>query len=481
MKEIKLYNLLNSFSRKELNELEDFVSSRIFNKNKSLIKLHEYISKNYKKFINDTYSKHEIFNYIFKNEKFSETKYWKLISSFALIIDKYLMFKEYSVDHYYQKNHLLEAYRRRNIKKQYSYLSKEIKKNYSNEFNKGLNFFLNQTHFHFQNISYLGSGESIIMRNDIESMFENLRMFFIMTNITSISIISNFKKDFLKSSSSKLWLLDEILEYLRKNRTYMKKNYITVYIFYLIIVSKINFDDEKHYFEARKLIMINIKKFSKNLLKHMLLNILNYSVIKMVKGDDKFLKEIFLINKVMDENSLTFFGENIEGDYFYSVIEHTTMLQQVLWAKEFLEKYKSCLSEESRESTVNLSAARIHFENNEYDMSLQQLLKVDNINPYFYLSHKILLLQNYFETGENESITPLLETLSKYLKRRIDISDELKDNYIKFLFYFRKLKTVSTTKVYLASNLLKELQKEKFFLQKKWILEKAGQQKQLKK
>ncbi|MDZ4713362.1 MAG: hypothetical protein SGI89_13715, partial [bacterium] len=227
--------------------------------------------------------------------------------------------------------------------------------------------------------------------------------------------------------------------------------------------------------------MINIKKFSKNLLKHMLLNILNYSVIKMVKGDDKFLKEIFLINKVMDENSLTFFGENIEGDYFYSVIEHTTMLQQVLWAKEFLEKYKSCLSEESRESTVNLSAARIHFENNEYDMSLQQLLKVDNINPYFYLSHKILLLQNYFETGENESITPLLETLSKYLKRRIDISDELKDNYIKFLFYFRKLKTVSTTKVYLASNLLKELQKEKFFLQKKWILEKAGQQKQLKK
>jgi hypothetical protein len=279
------------------------------------------------------------------------------------------------------------------------------------------------------------------------------------------------KKGFITNSG--IWLFGDLIEYLHKNKSHIKKNYLTVYIFFLIILSKIHFDDEKYYFEAKKLIISKMNKFSVNLLRHMFLNILDYSVSKLVNGDEKFLKEIFVINKIMDENSLTLFGEYIQGDYYYSVIEHATMLKQTSWAKEFADKYKLYLAEEYRESAVNLGLARINFENKDYNASMEDLLKVVNINPYFYLSHKILLIQNNYELGDFENIILLLETLNKFLKRRIDISDELKTNYIKFLYYFRKLRSIATNKIYLLNNLEKELQKEKFFLQKKWMQEKV--------
>ncbi|MEO8209802.1 MAG: hypothetical protein ABI840_04545 [bacterium] len=479
MKEAKFFNLLKCISKKEFNDLRSFILSPVFNSNKTLISLYDYIFKNYDLVFEGRVSKFDFYRSVFGNEEFDESKYWKLTSVFASLIDKYLIFNEYQKDIYYQKNLLLETYRTRNIQRQFTSLSKEIQKNFQREFNKGLNFFLNQTHYYFQNVSYLGTGDDNNLDSDIEKLFENLRMFFIMTNITSVSIISNLKKDFIDNSISKLWLFNEILDYLNKNKSYIKKNHLIVYIFFLIILSKINLNEEQYYFEVKGIIIRNRGKFSSNLLRHMLINILDYSVNKLVKGDEKFLKEIFLINKVMDENSLTLFGEYIQGEYYYSVVEHATILKQISWAKDFAEKYKFYLSGENRESVVNLGLSRINFENKDYNSSLKYLLNVENINPYFYLSHKILLIQNNYELGDFETIQLILETLGKYLKRRIDITNDLKENYIKFVYYFRKLKTISTTKKYLIGNLEKELRTEKFFLHKKWMLEKINELKRI--
>lgn len=475
MKEVKLFNLLKSISKKEFEDLKNFIKSPVFNSNKSVINLYDYIFNNYDLIINGKISKHTIFESVFINEEYNEMKYWKITSAFSALIDKSLIFNEFQKDDYYQKNLLLESYRRRNMQKQFSYLSKELQSSFEKEYNKGLNFFLNQTHYYFQNISYLGTVDNASLEHNIDKLFENLKMFFIMTNITSVSIISNLKKDYINKSISKLWLFDDLLEYLKKHKHYIKKNYLTVYVFFIIILSKIHLDEERFYFEAKKIILRNMKKFSTNLLRHMLLNILDYSVSKLIKGDEKFLKEIFVINKLMDENSFTLHGESIQGDYYYSVVEHTAILKKITWAKEFAEKYKFYLSVEQRESSVNLGLSRIYFENKEYNSSLQHLLNVENINPYSYLSHKVLLIQNNYELKDFENISLILETLSKYLKRRIDITDELKENYIKFLHYFRKLKTVSTTKKYLIFSLEKELRNEKFFLHKRWLLEKINE------
>ena len=97
-------------------------------------------------------------------------------------------------------------------------MSKEIHRSFEKEFNKGLSYYLNRTHFYFQKLSYLGPENIKEFDDDLRKMFENLKMFFIMTNITSVSIISNFKEKFPADAKKDVWMFKEILAYLGKNR-----------------------------------------------------------------------------------------------------------------------------------------------------------------------------------------------------------------------------------------------------------------------
>lgn len=473
MKDTKLFTLLRSISKDEFTEFHDFIISPIINKDENFVILYDYIKKNYKSALEVGIGKEKIYKAVFGKSEFNESKYWKLTSGFSKLIDKYLLFSAFENDPYYHKNLLLDIYRTRNVQKQFETLLKEIHRSFEKEFNKGLSYYLNRTHFYFQKLSYLGPENIEEFDDDLKKMFENLKMFFIMTNITSASIISNFKEKFPADAKKDVWMFKEILTYLGKNKQSVKKEDKMVYIFYLIILMKMDYSDKKNYFEIKKIIISSNLKFSKNLLRHILINLFDYAVKKFTSGDEKFLREIYFINKIMDENSVTLFGEFIQGEYFYSVVEHSVMLNEIEWTEDFIRKYGKYLTDDYRESTMNLSSARLNFELSDFDSSLNDLLKVENLNPYFYLSHKILLLQNYFEIKDFDSIDRVLETTQKYLNRRIDISDELKKNYLKFFDYFRKLKTAATVKRYLSRNLYKELEKESFFIYSKWLMEKS--------
>lgn len=475
MKEVKLFYLLKYITRQEFDEIEDFIKSPIFNRNKSYVKLYNYLKENYHDALEGNISKEDIYQNVFDSEKLNETKYWKLISGLSGLIDKYLIFCEFQKDKYYQKNLLLESYRKHNIYKQFEALSKEIEKSYKDEFSKGINFYLNQTHYYFQKFSYLGTASKAGYEEDVNKFFTNLKMFYIMTNLTSINIISNFKEGYIKSDKNNLWMFRQIINYLTEHKDYLKKEHLTVYIFFLMIQLKINFNTEKYYHEIKSIILKNKYKFSKNLFRHILLNILDYAVKKLAAGEKKYLVEIFFINTTMDENALTLFGEYIQEDYFYSVVEHSTMLEEMDWAKKFIEKYKNYLNSDFKESAINLAMSRINFESGNLNSSLTYLLHVENLNPYFYLSHKVLLLQNYFERKDFNSINHVLETLNKYLKRRIDIANELKEHYIKFFYYFKKLKKISVPDLNVINSLLLEIRKEKFFFHRKWLIEKINE------
>jgi len=471
MKEIKLFEILSGISKEELAILGDFVRSKVFNSNRNVIRLYSYIKANFSRINRGGISRERIYKAVFKNEGFNESKYWKLTSAFSAVLEKFLVYTEFEKDIFYRDNLLLENYRKRNLNKQYSILTREVSRKFRKEFNRSMNYFVNRTHFHFQNISYFGYSPAGSNENDIENLFENLTMFFIMTTIVSICIISNFEKKFIRKCKTDLWMFNETLDYIFENQKKIKKNYPTVYIFFLILYTKLYPGKEDYYIELKKSVIRNTSLFTGNFLRHILVNMLDYAVQKLSEGEEKYLKEIVTINKIMSEKNLTFFGEYIQPEYFYSVVEHAAELSELYWIEEFMEKYNIYLREDSKDTVVNLSRSKIHFTNNEFEESLRYLLNVNNIKPYFYIAQKILLLQNYFEKNHIKAIKQAMETLSKYLKRRNDIPREIDANCRKFIFYFRKiLKPGDENDVY---DLIEMLNGEKYFMNKPWLVSKA--------
>lgn len=472
MREIKLFELLKGISGDEMIEFGDFVKSKVFNSNRNVISLYNFLKKNRRKITEGKISRENIYRSVFRAEKFNELKYWKLTSAFSSVLDKFLTYTEFEKDIFYRKNLLLENYRKRNLLNQFSILSKVFEENSQKEFNKSINFFVNQTHFYFQKISFLNYENNDLLSNDIESAFENLKMFFIMTNLVSVSIISNFDEKFIGFCRSRLWLFNEIISYVDKNRAQIKKNYLSVYIFYLILYTKIYPERESYYKELKKNVLKNTSSFSANFLRHILVNILDYAVKKLTAGNERYLKEIFLINKIMAEKSLTLFGEHILPEYFYSVVEHASVLNEVEWASDFLDKYSNYLNPAIKESVVNLALSKVFFAQKDYDNSLQHLLMVNNINPYFYIAHKILLLQDYYELNNRNAVKSVLAALNKYLKRRIDVEPKLKEDSKKFLFYFKTV--FSEPDEQEVRLIIRKLKNENYFTNKKWILSKLN-------
>ena len=472
MKETKLSEILRGITKEELILFGDFVNSKAFNSNRNVVLLYNYIKSNFSRIAKNGISKNKIYKSIFKNEEIKESKYWKLTSAFCSLLEKFFVYRDFEGDVFYRYNLLLESYRERNLNNLFSILCRDVSGRFQKEFNRGINYFVNTTHFYFQKISYFGYDPANNDENDIETLFENLRMLFIMITITSVSIISNFDNNFIHNSKAKLWMFDEVLSYLYRNRNRMKKNYPTIYVFFLIIYSKLYPEHESYYAELKKSVLNIAPVLSGNLLRHILLNMLNYAVKKLVKGKEKYLKEIFIINKIMHEKNLTFFGQYIQPEYFYSVVEHSAELNELDWINEFMDKYKIYLRKDHKETVINLSLSKIHFTKNEIDDSLKYLLKVNNIKPYFYIAQKILLLQNYYEKNDLRTIRHVMETLNKYLKRRKDIPEETALNCKKFNFYFRKILKLKSSNDKMS--LMEELNIEKYFMNKPWLMHKAN-------
>jgi hypothetical protein len=97
------------------------------------------------------------------------------------------------------------------------------------------------------------------------------------------------------------------------------------------------------------------------------------------------------------------------------------------------------------------------------------LLKVNNIKP-FTLPKKFGL-QNYYEKKDLEAVRHVMETLSKYLKRRKDIPEETAFNIKKFYSYFKEILKLHGSSDRLS--LMRKLNKEKYFMNKPWLLEKV--------
>ncbi|MGH2575229.1 MAG: hypothetical protein ACRDFC_05960, partial [Ignavibacteria bacterium] len=387
--------------------------------------------------------------------------------------------QEFRKETYLQTNLLLEAYRQKDMHREFKNYSRSILKELDREFSKGISYFHNMTHLYFQKLSYTGMDDFAEVESDINNLFENLKMSFITTTVECMSVILNLKEDFVNGSMAKVWNLNEILGYIKKNKTKIKKNYVTVYIFYLTLICKIENQKLMHFYELKKMVLKNLNQFTDNILRHILLNMLNYSIEKLNKGNEKFLKEIFFINRILDERSLTLYGEYIHHNYFYSVVESSVFCNEISWAETFVDKYQGYLPEEYKESAVNLSFSRINFANKRFNDSLKNLLTVKNLNPYYYLSHKVLLLQNYFEKKEFDSAFHVIDSMKKYFRRRLTNSGNFgislpsgKDYYSIFVDYFRNLLSLKLRKSYNANKLLAEITAQKFFIGKDWLLSK---------
>lgn len=211
--------------------------------------------------------------------------------------------------------------------------------------------------------------------------------------------------------------------------------------------------------------------FSASEARDIYMSAINYCIRRHNQGETQYTKEALdlykeaLAKELLLENSLL-------SKYTYGNINNLAhLVGESDWAKSFLEDYKTSLPLAERENVYKYNIAIHHFRNSEYSLTLELLRNIEFSEVLINLDVRKMLVRSYFELGEWQALTSLLDSFRAYLRRlkKIGYHRESYLNLIKFTPRVEKVMRSNRAKRML---LAKRISETKYVAEREWLIRK---------
>lgn len=149
----------------------------------------------------------------------------------------------------------------------------------------------------------------------------------------------------------------------------------------------------------------------------------NLCISKLNKGENDYRFKLFeLYNKKLDQNltadlKVNSYDFNHFRDYIYIGIS----IKKYRWVMEFIKKYSIFLPLEMRGSETRLSYAKLDFEKKKYQRSLENLIDIKATHYLQYIDISLLKLCIYYELKKFEEALLEIDKQNHYLKNHKEI------------------------------------------------------------
>ncbi|PCH67842.1 MAG: hypothetical protein COC01_04925 [Bacteroidetes bacterium] len=435
----KLVQLLKAFSAKDIRKFREFVSSPYFNKNNQLTDLCEFICNTYPKLPEESLEKRATFKALFPGESFKDTKIRNLMSDLLKLLEEFLAIQDFTEEPLNKSLRLLNALNSRNLYKHFDSYTGLVKNIQEKSPHRDGDFFLNQFQLEVSNNLFFEKQQKRVNGTNLQQITDNLDLFYLTNKLKFCCEIFNYKN--VVSTEYKVFLLDEILSYLKKHSY---EHIPAVHIYYQILMTLTESEDESHFESLKQMLEKNSNKFSAREARDMYAYAQNYCIKKINSGHSNYLNEIFNLYKELLTKEIILEDRLISPWHFKNIVTTALRLEEFDWVENFIRQYQNNLSKEFRENAVNYNIAALHFFRKEYSSALKLLQKVDFTDIYYHLDSKSMLLKTYFELEEHDGLFSLFDTFKIYLRRNKLISDYQKTVYLNLVKYTKKLVKIKT-------------------------------------
>ena len=86
-----------------------------------------------------------------------------------------------------------------------------------------------------------------------------------------------------------------------------------------------------------------------------------------------------------------------------------------------------------------------------------------------------MLIAIYYEQDEFEALLSLADTFKTYLNRHKDINEKMRQNYLNYIHFVRKLTKIMPGDAKAVEQLKQEIKDNKGVASEKWLLEKLAE------
>ncbi len=478
MKDIRLINILKTFSIEEMKLFGKFVASPYHNSGKSCMPLYKLLQKSFPDFKTGNYSYEAIHKKLYPGRKFNKQVAWNLTSAMEIMAKEFLKQTALRKNRFTAMELTLSEYSSRKLVNNYSqtmgemdklleaggidyeYFEKKVRlENYKNDYC----FLIDK--LQLTGDSRLKSCEYQIMlflRNTVGG----LRDLKILEEYHNFRYDVNIPFEFAKNLK-----LENIVNY--ANRNNFEYAYL-IEIYYHSLMMLLEPHKAIHLDKFRELYEAHYKKLAKGEQGNMMHWLINYCLYNMELNENKYKKIVFELNQFRLSEGITFFpGELLSKVTYLQILNSAIDINETEWALNFIKEYTPKLLPEIRESMRCMAYAFLYFHTKEYRKVIENLNKVEFIDIRDKLQTRVISAKSYYELGETEALLNIIDSSKHFIVNNPSVSEVVRRHLHNFFKYLQKLVLVKESRDNAEIHVLKnKIGNIKEISGKEWLLEK---------
>lgn len=461
MKNAKLQELLKSLSAWEFRRLGSYIQSPYINRNRQLILLHSFFSKQRSQHHSEVVDKRKLFRILFPGKLHDDKKIRYLFTDYTRLIENFIIDESLARDEAAKQQLLQKELALRNCSK--AYRTKRARGIAHPA--KDAAYYLHRYNDEYTHLDLWISKQKRQDTQNIEVVIENLDKFYFAKKLELSCVVQNFNN--VLAVQFKNTFQSEIVELLRLHE-YINTPVVAIY--YLILLTLTEEENEKHFNDLLRLLLQHEKDFSLQQLREVYQYAMNYCIKKVNKGNTSFFKTLFEIYKNILPKKILMPGNFLPQFDYKNIVTIALRMKEFAWAKKFIEEYKIHLRKEDRENAYTYNLAHWYFHNREYSKTLSLFQQVKFTDVYYQLDTRSILLKTYFEQDDSEAFFYHASAFRAYIRRNKLVSDYQRIAYRNFIRYAGQLLRAGGNQKKI-SQIKKELKEKKQVADINWLLQ----------
>ena len=467
MRNTKLYSILESFDKYELNRLRKYLNSAYFNKNQTLTDLFELLAADIVSEKKSELEKENVWTLLSLGANFDDVRFRKFYSDLLKLVEGFLCQQVYEADPVRQAADLIRAVGLRKIEKLYNSTMKTARRVSETQPFRHSEFHLKQYLIELNYYRMMEFETKRGARTNFEEIATNLDAFYLAEKLRiSASVLT---QQHFVSQEYKVQLIQEVLEHIRREDY---QNTPAVAVYYQVYLTVSEQDNFEHYFKLKELLGKYGLVFPQDEAITIYYSAINYCIRQINHGNLQFNQELFdLYNDLIDRNIL-FLNNELSPWDFRNIVLVGLRIGQYQWVEDFIYNFNHKIPDLYRENAVIFNLAQLFFYQKKYDKVIEKLRDVEYEDVSYNLNSKTMLLTTYYETEEFEPLYSLFDSFRTYLNRQNNIPKDRKELYKNLIKFTKKLTRIMPGDEAAIQRLKEEIAETRNVASLKWLQEK---------
>lgn len=460
MKNTRLWQLLQTLSPEERQGLKKFAESPFFNQRPEASRLLDVLLLALKKG-RATPGKEQVFQQVFDGRPFEDHRLRMAISFAYQLVRRYLTVQDFLEDEVQLAIRESEVLRRRKLYALSRHCLDSARNALDGQTVRNADFFDQEYRLLLEECR-LEMTRPSAQPEQLQALSEQLDKAFLSRKLWQNCVLLSHQN--MAKSDFSPGLLDQVLDNLDEPAVPAIAIY---YRYYRALTQSENSAAHYQYFKA--MLFEHGEIFSEEELRDLYLLAINFCIKQYNAGNQAFLREqLELYQRGLEHKYFLVAGE-LSAYTYLNVVTLALVLQELDWAGQFIEAYRTLLAPERQESFFSFNKARLEYAQRRLGNALQLLQKAEYKEVLLGLAAKTLQLKIYYELGEFDLLDAHLQSLKTYLYRK-KVMGYHRENYINTIRFTLKLLEIKPYDQAAKTALRQVIEQTGAVAEKEWLL-----------